>query len=76
MARTSRTTKRVRPLKPGDKVGVSFGVTLNMGEFQSLRVEAWAESTMQEGETSKQAFSRVFDVCEREANVKAGEYRK
>lgn len=63
-------------LGEGDKVGASFGVTLNMGDYQSLRIEFWAESVKREGETSRQAFNRVYEICEREANTKAAEYRK
>jgi hypothetical protein len=64
------------PLDDGDKIGVSFGVTLNMGEYQSLRVEAWVEGTKREGESSAAAFRRLFDLAEREANNKAGEYKR
>jgi hypothetical protein len=64
------------PLSTGDRVGASFGVTLNMGEFQSLRVEAWAETTKREGETSADTFKRLYDLCEREANQKADEYKR
>lgn len=68
--------KKTSPVDVGDRIGVSFGVTLNMGEYQSLRVEAWAEGTKREGETSAIAYKRLFDLVEREANSKAGEYKK
>jgi hypothetical protein len=70
------TVKKTSPIDTGDRIGVSFGVTLNMGEYQSLRVESWAESTKREGETSAEAYKRLFDVVEREANKRAGEYKK
>lgn len=60
----------------GDTVGASFGVTLNMGEYQSLRIEAWAETTKKEGETTRDAFARAFTICEEQANDKAAEYKK
>lgn len=66
--------KKTRPLDNGDRIGVSFGVTLNMGEYQSLRVEAWAEGTKREGETSKDAYKRLYDLVEEQANAKAAEY--
>ena len=65
-----------KALDNGDKVGVSFGVTLNMGDYQSLKIEAWAEGTKREGETSKQAFRRLFSIVEEEANKKAAEYKR
>lgn len=71
------TIKKVtpKPLDTGDRIGVSYGVTLNMGDFQSLRVESWAESTKRKDETSAEAFKRLYDICEREANLKAAEYK-
>jgi len=68
--------KKTSPIDIGDRIGVSFGVTLNMGEYQSLRVEAWAEGTKREGETSAQAYKRLFDLAEKEANQKAAEYKQ
>ena len=68
--------KKTSPVDVGDRIGVSYGVTLNMGEFQSLRLEAWAESTKRESETSAEAFKRLYEVCEREANRQAEEYKK
>jgi hypothetical protein len=68
--------KKTSPLDQGDRIGVSFGVTLNMGEFQSLRVEAWAESTKREGETSAEAYKRIYDLVEKQANAKAEEYKQ
>ena len=68
--------KKINPLDTGDRVGVSFGVTLNMGEYQSLRVEAWAESTKRDGETSAETYKRLYDLCEKQANQKADEYKR
>jgi len=76
MPRNTAIQKISPPLDEGDRVGVSFGVTLNMGEYQSLRVEAWAETTIREGETSTSAYRRIFDLVEKQANTKASEYKK
>jgi len=64
------------PLLEGDKIGASFGVTLNMGDYQSLRIEFWAESVKRRNETTRQAFRRVYRECEREANARAAEYKR
>jgi hypothetical protein len=64
------------PLDIGDKVGASFGITLNMGDYQSLRIETWGESTKREGETTAEAYKRIFDVVEKQANEKAAEYKQ
>jgi hypothetical protein len=67
--------KKTNPLDNGDRIGVSFGVTINMGDYQSLKVEAWAEGTKREGETSASAYKRLFDLVEKQANDKAAEYK-
>lgn len=44
----------------GEKiVGVSLGVTRNMGDYQSLRVDCWLTDTVKENETVEQAYERV-----------------
>jgi DNA polymerase IIIc chi subunit len=58
--------KKTSPIDIGDR----------MGEYQSLRVEAWVEGTKREGETSVSAFKRLFDLVETQANQKASEYKK
>jgi hypothetical protein len=68
--------KKTSPIDTGDRIGVSFGVTLNMGEYQSLRVEAWVESAKREGETSAEAYKRLYDLVEKQANAKAEEYKQ
>lgn len=64
------------PLDNGDRIGVSFGVTINMGDYQSLKVEAWAEGTKRGDETSSEAYKRLYDLVEKQANQKASEYQK
>jgi len=68
--------KKTSPLDNGDRIGVSFGVTVNMGDYQSLKVEAWAEGTKREGETSASAYKRLYDLVEKQANDKAAEYKQ
>jgi hypothetical protein len=74
--RNTPIKKTNAPLDEGDRIGVSFGVTLNMGEYQSLRVETWAEGTKREGETSAVAYKRLFDLVEKQTNQKAAEYKQ
>ena len=64
-----------KPLDVGDKVGVSYGCTLNMGEYQSLKLEGWVEGTLRQGENSTTAFKRLFDVVEKQVTAKAGEFK-
>lgn len=43
-------------------VGASLGVTKNMDNYESLRVDCWLTDTVREGETEDKAFNRVFGV--------------
>lgn len=45
-------------------VGVNLGVTLNMENYNSLRVDCWLTDSVQGGETEKQAFERVLGVVD------------
>lgn len=40
-------------------VGMSKGVTKNMDNFESLRVDVWLSDTVQDGETAEEAMMRV-----------------
>lgn len=44
------------------RVGCSMGFTLNMGNFQSARVDAWASMDVPAGKT----VSQVFEMCMKE----------
>lgn len=44
-------------------VGVNLGVTKNMQNYESLRVDCWITDTINEGETPEQAFNRIYDIA-------------
>ena len=46
--------------------GISVGATLNMGDYQSLRVDVWLSDEVQEGETRPEAFERVNEILQAE----------
>lgn len=46
-------------------IGVSVGTTLNMGDYESLRVDVWLTDSVQEGETFETAYSRVTQVVDK-----------
>lgn len=48
----------------GKTVGVSVGVTRNMENYESLRVDCWLSDTVKEGETETQAFERILGVVD------------
>jgi hypothetical protein len=46
------------------KVNVSLGYTLNLGNFQSLRIDLGVEDSKRDGETTSEAFERVYSFVE------------
>lgn len=46
------------------KVTVSLGYTLNLGNFQSLRIDMGIEDSKREGENINDAFARVYTFVE------------
>lgn len=46
------------------KVNVGLGYTLNLGNFQSLRIDLSVTDNKREGETINDAFERVYSFVE------------
>ncbi len=46
------------------KVTVGLGYTLNLGNFQSLRIDLSVADNKREGETTSEAFERVYNFVE------------
>jgi hypothetical protein len=46
------------------KVNVGLGYTLNLGNFQSLRIDLSITDNKREGETTNDAFERVYSFVE------------
>ena len=46
------------------KVSVTLGYTLNLGNFQSLRLDLGVVDAKREGENTDQAFERVYKFVE------------
>ena len=62
------------------KINVTLGYTLNLGNFQSLRLDLGVVDSARNGETADQAFERVYKFVEdkltdkiREAQEEASE---
>jgi hypothetical protein len=45
-------------------VSVTLGYTLNLGNFQSLRIDLGVVDSKRDGENSDQAFDRVYKFVE------------
>jgi hypothetical protein len=55
------------------KVRVALGYTLNLGNFQSLRIDVEVSDTKRDGENTDQAFERVYAFVEDKLAAKVKE---
>ena len=55
------------------KVNVTLGYTLNLGNFQSLRVDLGVVDYTREGETTNEAMDRVYAFVENKVIEKVNE---
>lgn len=55
------------------KVNVTLGYTLNLGNFQSLRLDLGVTDNKRDGETTDQAFERVYKFVEDKLTNKINE---
>jgi hypothetical protein len=46
------------------KVNITLGYTLNLGNFQSLRIDLGVVDSRREGETIQDAFDRIYGFVE------------
>jgi Ethanolamine utilization protein EutJ (predicted chaperonin) len=55
------------------KVTVGLGYTLNLGNFQSLRIDISIADNKRDGETANEAFERVYKFVEEKLAEKVRE---
>lgn len=55
------------------KVTVTLGYTLNLGNFQSLRLDLGVVDSKRDGENTDQAFERVYKFVEDKLAAKIAE---
>jgi len=55
------------------RVKVSLGYTLNLGNFQSLRIDLGIDEDRKENETVSEAFDRVYSFVEQRLVEKINE---
>jgi len=58
------------------KINVTLGYTLNLGNFESLRVDLGVVDSRRDGETVEQAFTRVYDFVEQKLIEKTNEAKQ
>lgn len=54
----------VKHLSGSNIVGASIGVTKNMGDYESLRVDVWATTPLEKGESIDEALDRLQEVLQ------------
>lgn len=59
--------------KNATKVNIALGYTLNLGNFQSLRIDLGVEDSVRQDENVDEAFSRVYDFVEQKLITKINE---
>jgi methyl coenzyme M reductase subunit D len=55
------------------KVNVSLGYTMNVGNFQSLRIDIGVEDQLRDGEQVQDGFDRVYGFVEQQLAAKLKE---
>jgi hypothetical protein len=55
------------------KVKIALGYTLNLGNFQSLRIDLEVQDTKRDGENTNEAFERVYSYVEEKLAEKVKE---
>jgi len=55
------------------KVNVTLGYTLNLGNFQSLRIDLGVVDSKRDGENIQEAFDRVYGFVEDKLSEKVKE---
>ena len=57
------------------KVGANIGCTLNMDNYESMRIDCWLTDDVQDGETFEQAFARVLEIVQNQVEEVAEQYK-
>jgi hypothetical protein len=55
------------------RVRVGLGYTLNLGNFQSLRIDLEVTDSKREGENTNDAFERIYEFVEERLAIKVKE---
>lgn len=60
---------------PNKSVGINLGVTLNMGDYESLRVDVWCTDEVRDNETHEDAMERVSSLARARLDLEIEEIR-
>lgn len=57
-------------------VGLAVGTTLNMDNYESLRVDVWISDSLKDGETVEQAYDRLREVVSSQLTETVSEFKE
>ena len=67
-------THSVKHLCDGTVVGASVGITKNMDNYESLRVDCWLTDKVKDNETVEQAYERVLGIIDKTVSSTVNSY--
>ena len=73
MVREYLTLKGDKVENDNTKINVTLGYTLNLGNFQSLRIDLGIVDSKRDGESMQEAFDRVYGFVENKLITKINE---
>lgn len=56
-------------VKRVQRVGMSKGCTINMGDYQSFRVDCWVVDEVQSEESIEEAYDRLSEVIDKQIDL-------
>lgn len=75
-AYVSQANKESESFRNPEVVGMNIGVTLNMDNYESCRIDVWYSDKVQKNETVEKALDRVQKVVEERLEEISSEYRE
>lgn len=66
----------VKPDELSDEIWAAIGLTINTGNFNSLRVDAGSRKTVNGGENREEAWQSLWDEIDQQLAVKIAEAKK
>ena len=56
-------------------VGANVGCTLNMENYESMRIDCWISDEVRDGESFEEAFARVLEIVQNQVEETASVYK-
>lgn len=60
----------------GERLTVSLGLTKNLGNFNSLRLDAHFETDLKQGESVEEGYERAWAVVEKQIEEQMASYEE